>query len=214
MTSRSCRASSSRSRPPCSLALPARRRRLRARRSARPHEGRLLMASRFAAPAQSARSPARRGEFLRSMPSKAKVGGAILAVFVLIAIIGPAIAPVRPLRDQRAASVALPPTCITCSAPPRRRRRPLAAARRDALRRSCSECSPRRSPPSCRSPSASRRASSAASPTRGCRSSMNVFLVLPALPLLIILLGFLPHSGRAADRDRALQRSAGRGARG
>ena len=47
----------------------------------------------------------------------------------------------------------------------------------------------------CRCWSACRPASSAASPTRACRCVANVFLVLPALPLLIVMLGYLPHTG-------------------
>ena len=31
----------------------------------------------------------------------------------------------------------------------------------------------------------------------------NVFLVLPALPLLVVILGYLPHAGELPDRDRA-----------
>jgi peptide/nickel transport system permease protein len=42
----------------------------------------------------------------------------------------------------------------------------------------------------------------------------NVFLVLPALPLLVVMLGYLSHSGSAADHRSSSVSWAGRGAPG
>ena len=54
------------------------------------------MAGAFVASAERVAPVARRGEFLRRMPPKAKAGGGILLLFVLLAIIGPALAPLNP----------------------------------------------------------------------------------------------------------------------
>ena len=130
------------------------------------------------------------------MPLKAKVGAVILAVFVLIAIIGPAIAPFDPTRDDRR--------------PGARRSRPNAhhllgttATGQDVLSqllvgtrstvvlglltgdRDAPVGRDRRSPAGFLGGVAD----------EGLSLLTNVFLVLPALPLLIVILGYLPHTG-------------------
>ena len=54
------------------------------------------MAVAVSPPAESTAFVVRRGEFLRRMPTKAKVGGGILVVFLLLAIFGPTLAPLNP----------------------------------------------------------------------------------------------------------------------
>ncbi len=75
--------------------MPDLRRGVCPRRSAHPHEGGLLMAVALpVGPVTACRCRARR--MISSLPLKVKIGGGILGVFVLIAIIGPAIAPYDP----------------------------------------------------------------------------------------------------------------------
>jgi len=140
----------------------------------------------------------RRGQFLRSMPLKAKVGGAILGVFILIAIIGPTVAPYDPSAINATQNVALGPNAhhllgtavdggdifsqLLVSIRGTVVLGVLTAAIATFL-------------------------SVAIGVTAGFLGGVadeglslvtNVFLVLPALPLLIIVLGFLPHSGQLA----------------
>lgn len=147
--------------------------------------------------AESAPS-ARRGQFLRSMPLKAKIGGAILGVFILIAIIGPTVAPYDPSAINATQNVALGPNAhhllgtavdggdifsqLLVSIRGTVVLGVLTAAIATFL-------------------------SVAVGVTAGFLGGVadeglslvtNVFLVLPALPLLIIVLGFLPHSGQLA----------------
>ncbi|HZL55086.1 MAG TPA: hypothetical protein VFC22_05595, partial [Solirubrobacteraceae bacterium] len=67
------------------------------------------MAVAVTAPPSTAVVP-RRGQFLRTMPMKAKVGGVILAVFVLIAIFGPLLAPYDPSATSPLATGPVAPT--------------------------------------------------------------------------------------------------------
>ena len=53
---------------------------------------------------------ARRGGALRRLPAKAKVGGAILALFILLAIVGPWIAPFDPSATNSSQAIPVAPT--------------------------------------------------------------------------------------------------------
>lgn len=68
------------------------------------------MATTVNLPAESTALVARRGEFFRRMPTKAKVGGGILVAFLLLAIFGPTLAPLNPNATINLANQALPPT--------------------------------------------------------------------------------------------------------
>jgi peptide/nickel transport system permease protein len=145
-------------------------------------------------PAEIAAIVPRRGQFLRGMPAKAKVGGAILAVFVLIAIIGPAIAPYDPNATTGQVS-ALAPTIHhlfgTTSDGGDVLSQLLVGMRSSVLLGVLTAT-----------------IATLLSMTFGVTAGflggvadeglslvMNVFVVLPALPLLIVLLGYLPRSG-------------------
>ena len=132
------------------------------------------------------------------MPLKAKVGAAILAVL-------------RADRDHRADDRARTTrsrstrprvsrcrrTCITCSARPSTAATSSRSCSSRSARRSCSECSPATfaAVPVGRA-SASRAGFLGGAADEGLSLVTNVFLVLPALPLLIIVLGYLPNSGQ------------------
>jgi len=156
------------------------------------------MAIALAAPAETApRAP--RGQFLRSMPLKAKVGGAILAVFVLIAIIGPAIAPYDPSAINSTQDVALGPNWhhllgtavdggdilsqLLVSIRGTVVLGVLTATIATLLSVACGVTA----------------GFLGGVADEGLSLVTNVFLVLPALPLLIIVLGFLgQHTGELA----------------
>ena len=79
------------------LMVPALRRGVHDRRSADAHQGGVLMAVAVAQPPVVAQDlQPRRGHFLRNMPLKAKVGGVILLLFVVLGIFGPLFAPFPP----------------------------------------------------------------------------------------------------------------------
>jgi peptide/nickel transport system permease protein len=145
-------------------------------------------------PAHSAAIVPRRGQFLRTMPAKAKVGGAILAVFVLIAIIGPLIAPYDPNATTSQVS-ALAPTLHhlfgTTSDGGDVLSQLLVGLRSSVLLGVLTA-------------TIATALSMVFGVTAGFLGGvadeglslvMNVFVVLPALPLLIVLLGYLPRSG-------------------
>ena len=152
------------------------------------------MAVAVTVPASTAVVP-RRGQFLRAMPAKAKVGGAILALFVLIAIIGPAIAPYDPSATNTLATGPVAPTLHhllgTTSTGGDVLSQLLVGLRSSVLLGVLTA-------------SIATALSMATGLTAGFLGGvadeglsllMNVFIVLPALPLLIVLLGYLPHSG-------------------
>jgi peptide/nickel transport system permease protein len=152
------------------------------------------MAAAATVPARAVVVP-RRGQFLRAMPAKAKVGGAILAVFVLIAIIGPAIAPYDPSATNPLATGPAAPTLHhllgTTSTGGDVLSQLLVGLRSSVVLGVLTA-------------SIATLLSMATGLTAGFLGGvadeglslvMNVFIVLPALPLLIVLLGYLPHSG-------------------
>jgi peptide/nickel transport system permease protein len=152
------------------------------------------MAIAVSVPSSPAVGP-RRGQFLRSMPAKAKVGGVILAVFVLIAIIGPAIAPYDPSATNPLATGPAGPTLHhllgTTSTGGDVLSQLLVGLRSSVVLGVLTA-------------SIATLLSMATGLTAGFLGGvadeglslvMNVFIVLPALPLLIVLLGYLPHSG-------------------
>ena len=145
-------------------------------------------------PAEGAAALARRGRFLRTMPMKAKIGGAILALFVLLAIIGPALAPYDP-NATTGQVAALPPTLHhllgTTSTGGDVLSQLLVGLRSSVVLGVLTA-------------TIATLLSVATGVTAGFLGGvadeglsllMNVFVVLPALPLLIVLLGYLPHSG-------------------
>ncbi len=140
----------------------------------------------------------RRGQFLRSMPLKAKVGGGILAFFVLIAIIGPTIAPYDPSAINATQNVALAPNAHhllgTAVDGGDIFSQLLVSVRGTVVLGVLTAV-------------IATFLSVAIGVTAGFLGGVadeglsliaNVFLVLPALPLLIIVFGFLPHTGQLA----------------
>lgn len=137
----------------------------------------------------------RRGRFLRSMPTKAKVGGAILGIFVLIAIFGPLLAPFDPSATNPLATGPAAPTLHhllgTTSTGQDVLSQLLVGMRSSVLLGVLTA-------------TIATVLSMATGLTAGFLGGaadeglsllMNVFVVLPALPLLIVLLGYLPHAG-------------------
>ncbi|MGD0196827.1 MAG: ABC transporter permease [Solirubrobacteraceae bacterium] len=138
---------------------------------------------------------ARRGQFLRSMPTKAKVGGAILLLFLLIAIIGPALAPYDPSVINSLQSTALAPNAhhllgtapdggdifsqLLVSIRGTVELGVLTASIATLLSVSIGVTS----------------GFLGGAADEGLSLLTNVFLVLPALPLLIVVLGYFPHAG-------------------
>jgi peptide/nickel transport system permease protein len=153
------------------------------------------------APEGSAQAPVaalitkRRRDALRRLPPKAKVGAAILGLFILIAIIGPAIAPYDP--SATTVGQALP------SAPSASHLFGTTATGQDVLSQLLAGT---------RSTVVlglltgviATALAVAIGMSAGFLGGMsdeglsllaNVFLVLPALPLLVVILGYLPHTG-------------------
>ena len=138
---------------------------------------------------------ARRRGWLRRVPGKAKVGAAILGLFVLIAVIGPTIAPFDPTASTPGQALPLGPTTTHLLG--------TTATGQDVLSQLL----------------VGTRSTVVLGLLTGVIATMlaivvgmsagflggasdeglsllaNVFLVLPALPLLVVILGYLPHSG-------------------
>ena len=138
---------------------------------------------------------ARKRRWFRRLPGKAKVGAAILAVFILVAIIGPTIAPFDPTATTPGQAL---PLGAERHPPARHHRhrpgRALPAARRHALdgRARAAHRSDRDVLSVVIGMSAGFLGGAS---DEGLSLLANVFLVLPALPLLVVILGYLPHSG-------------------
>jgi len=137
----------------------------------------------------------RRRGALRRAPGKAKVGAAVLAVFILVAIIGAAIAPFDPNATTPGQALPLPPNTTHLLG--------TTATGQDVLSQLL----------------VGTRSTVVlglltgliatilsvvigmsagflgGAPDEGLSLVANVFLVLPALPLLVVILGYLPHSG-------------------
>src|SRR5947199_2677697 len=136
-----------------------------------------------------------RGQVLRRLPGKAKVGAAILGLFVLVAIIGPWIAPHDP--SATIAGQALP------TAPSGAHLLGTTATGQDVLSQLLVGT---RSTvvlgllTGLIATALSVLIGTSAGflgglPDEGLSLLANVFLVLPALPLLVVILGYLPHTG-------------------
>jgi peptide/nickel transport system permease protein len=132
---------------------------------------------------------------LRALPRKAKVGGAILAVFILVAVIGPSIAPYDPSATTAGQALPIGPTSSHLLG--------TTATGQDVLSQLLVGI---------RSTVVLGLLTGLIATTLsvvigtasgflggladdGLSLLANVFLVLPALPLLVVILGYLPHSG-------------------
>lgn len=138
---------------------------------------------------------ARKRGWLRRLPGKAKVGAAILALFILVAVIGPTIAPFDPTATTPGQALPLGPTTTHLLG--------TTATGQDVLSQLL----------------VGTRSTVVLGLLTGVIATLlavvigmsagflggasdeglsllaNVFLVLPALPLLVVILGYLPHSG-------------------
>ncbi|HEX3689583.1 MAG TPA: ABC transporter permease [Solirubrobacteraceae bacterium] len=138
----------------------------------------------------------RRRGVLAGLPTTAKVGGVILGVFILIAIIGPWVAPFDPSATTTGQALPLGPTASHVLG--------TTATGQDVLSQLLSGT---------RSTVVlglltgliATLLSVLVGTTAGFLGGLadeglslmaNVFLVLPALPLLVVILGYLPHSGQ------------------
>lgn len=138
----------------------------------------------------------RRRSLLRSLPAKAKIGGLILALFILIAIIGPWVAPFDPSATTTGQALPLGPTTTHILG--------TTATGQDVFSQLLSGT---------RSTVVlglltgviATLLSVVIGTTAGYLGGLadeglslvaNVFLVLPALPLLVVILGYLPHTGQ------------------
>jgi peptide/nickel transport system permease protein len=134
-------------------------------------------------------------EALRRIPGKAKVGAAILGVFILVAIIGPWIAPFDPSASIPGQALPHGPTASHLLG--------TTATGQDVLSQLLSGT---RSTvvlgllTGVIATSLAVLVGTSAGflgglPDEGLSLLANVFLVLPALPLLVVILGYLPHTG-------------------
>jgi peptide/nickel transport system permease protein len=138
---------------------------------------------------------ARKRGWLRRLPGKAKFGAAILALFILVAVIGPTIAPFDPTATTPGQALPLGPTTTHLLG--------TTATGQDVLSQLL----------------VGTRSTVVLGLLTGLIATLlavvigmssgflggasdeglsllaNVFLVLPALPLLVVILGYLPHSG-------------------
>ena len=137
----------------------------------------------------------RRRGWLRHLPLKAKVGAGILAVFILVAIIGPWVAPYDPSATTVGQAIAHGPTAShllgTTSTGQDVLSQLLTGTRSTVVLGLLTGL-------------IATTLSVVVGTTAGFLGGLtddglslvaNVFLVLPALPLLVVILGYLPHSG-------------------
>ena len=138
---------------------------------------------------------ARRGGALRRLPAKAKVGGAILALFILVAIVGPWIAPFDPSATNASQAIPVAPNLTHLLG--------TTATGQDVLSQLLVGTRSTVVLGLLTGLIATALAILVGVPAgflggmadEGLSLLANVFLVLPALPLLVVILGYLPHSG-------------------
>lgn len=150
-------------------------------------------------PDSAGRAPAtmvgRRRSAIRRMPMKAKVGAVILAVFILVAIIGPWIAPFDPSATNPAQAIPKGPTGTHLLG--------TTATGQDILSQILTGIRSTVLLGLITGVIATALAIAVGVPAgylggtadEGLSLLANVFLVLPALPLLVVVLGYLPHTG-------------------
>jgi peptide/nickel transport system permease protein len=137
----------------------------------------------------------RRGHLLYRLPTKAKVGGSILALFILIAIIGPWVAPYDPSATIPGQALPMAPTTshlLGTTATGQDVLSQLLVGTRSTVVLGLLT--------GLIATLLSVVVGTAAGylgglSDEGLSLMANVFLVLPALPLLVVILGYLPHSG-------------------
>jgi peptide/nickel transport system permease protein len=152
------------------------------------------------APAGADQAPAaviakRRGEAIRRLPPKAKVGAVILGLFILIAIIGPTIAPFDPNATTPGQALPLAPTSthlLGTTATGQDVLSQLLVGTRSTVVLGLLTGLIATTLSVVIGTSAGFLGGM---PDEGLSLLANVFLVLPALPLLVVILGYLPHTG-------------------
>jgi peptide/nickel transport system permease protein len=150
-------------------------------------------------PEGSAQLPAsvisRRGDALRHLPPKAKVGAAILGVFILVAIIGSWIAPYDPSATTAGQALPLAPNgshWLGTTATGQDVLSQLLVGTRSTVVLGLLTGLIATALSVVIGTSAGFLGGM---PDEGLSLLANVFLVLPALPLLVVILGYLPHTG-------------------
>jgi peptide/nickel transport system permease protein len=138
---------------------------------------------------------AKRRNLLLGLPLKAKIGGVILLVFILIAVVGPWLAPFDPSATTTGQALPLGPTgshLLGTTATGQDVLSQLLVGTRSTVVLGLL------------TGAIATVLSVAVGTTAGFLGGLadeglslvaNVFLVLPALPLLVVILGYLPHSG-------------------
>jgi peptide/nickel transport system permease protein len=135
-------------------------------------------------------------EALRRIPGKAKVGAAILGVFILVAIIGPWVAPFDPSATTPGQALPLAPTgshVLGTTATGQDVLSQLLSGTRSTVVLGLLTGVIATSLAVLVGTSAGFLGGLA---DEGLSLLANVFLVLPALPLLVVILGYLPHTGQ------------------
>jgi peptide/nickel transport system permease protein len=135
---------------------------------------------------------------LRRVPAKAKVGAAMLAAFILVAIIGPAIAPYDPSATTAGQALPLAPSAshlLGTTATGQDVLSQLLVGTRSTVVLGLLT--------GVIATALSVLIGTSAGflgglPDEGLSLLANVFLVLPALSLLVVILGYLPHTGELA----------------
>jgi peptide/nickel transport system permease protein len=137
----------------------------------------------------------RRGEALLHFPAKAKVGGAILGLFILVAIIGPSIAPYDPAAATPGQALPVAPSAshlLGTTATGQDVLSQLLVGTRSTVVLGLLTGLIATGLAVVVGTSAGFLGGMA---DEGLSLVANVFLVLPALPLLVVILGYLPHTG-------------------
>ena len=138
----------------------------------------------------------RRRGILASLPLKAKIGVVILGVFILVAIVGPWVAPYDPSATTTGQSLPMGPTAshlLGTTATGQDVLSQLLAGTRSTVVLGLLTGVIATVLSVLVGTSAGFLGGAA---DEGLSLVANVFLVLPALPLLVVILGYLPHSGQ------------------